>query len=72
MLPDSRKLLADVKQRKAHMELTFERLPELFFAGDAKGESRRRRFSHPLSREGIRSQYHDTRIRTDECMNGDS
>lgn len=31
MLPDSRKLLVDAKQRKVHVELTFERLPELFF-----------------------------------------
>lgn len=31
MFPDFRKLLADVKQRKVHVELTFERLPELFF-----------------------------------------
>ncbi len=28
MLPDFRKLLADVKQWKGHVELTFERLPE--------------------------------------------
>ncbi len=28
MLPDFRKLLADVKQWKGRMELTFERLPE--------------------------------------------
>lgn len=28
MPPDFRKLLADVKQWKGHVELTFERLPE--------------------------------------------
>lgn len=28
MRPDFRKLLADAKQWKGHMELTFERLPE--------------------------------------------
>lgn len=30
MIPEFRKLLDDAKQRRAHMELTFEQLPEIF------------------------------------------
>lgn len=36
--PASRKLLADVKQRKGYMELTFERLSETRLYAEAGGE----------------------------------
>lgn len=42
MIPDFRKLLGDGKQWMDCMELTFERLPEIFFRNSDK-ESRRRR-----------------------------
>ena len=54
MIPDFRKLLDDAKQRRVHMELTFEQLPEILFQTDSaalerrqkrENESRRRRQS---------------------------